>query len=96
MASEVYDRSSHLRLAIPFIRYQVREKVRRLRSKPVTVRTAVGAIRGAQISSAQFGYRYTHFLGVPYARPPLGELRFRVSARTNEYENQMSLKSCAS
>lgn len=94
MASEVHDRSKHLGLAIPYIRYQLREKVRRICSKSVTVCTAVGALRGAQVACPKYGYRYAHFLGVPYGRPPVGDRRFRVSEPQLRYGDRMSSVVC--
>lgn len=44
----------------------------------VTVQTTLGPIRGLEIESAEFGYKYAQFQGVPYAKPPVGELRFKV------------------
>lgn len=44
------------------------------------VDTDLGRIRGIKKVSA-LGTSYTAFLGVPYAKPPIGELRFKVSDR---------------
>lgn len=77
--TDSFDGPGQLVLAIPFIRYKVRELYRRCRAKKVTVRTAAGSIRGAQVLCPKFGYVFTQFLGIPYARPPLNDLRFCVS-----------------
>lgn len=43
----------------------------------VTVRTAQGLLRGFQTQSVRNKDVFA-FLGVPYARPPVGHLRFKV------------------
>lgn len=48
--------------------------------KSVIVQPPCGAIKGIlEISS--LGYEYANFYDIPYAKPPLGPLRFKV--RTN-------------
>lgn len=42
------------------------------------IETDLGRIRGIKTISA-LATPYTAFLGVPYAKPPLGDLRFKVS-----------------
>lgn len=44
----------------------------------VYVNTRLGPIRGTTMLSRN-GYKFNAFLGIPYAKPPIGELRFRVS-----------------
>lgn len=46
-------------------------------SEMVTVTTKSGPVKGYKIASA-FDYRYINFVGIPYAKPPIGELRFKV------------------
>lgn len=46
-------------------------------SETVTVTTKSGPVKGYRIASA-FDYRYINFVGIPYAKPPVGELRFKV------------------
>lgn len=46
-------------------------------SEVVTVTTKSGPVKGYKISSS-FDYRYINFVGIPYAKPPVGELRFKV------------------
>ena len=41
--------------------------------------TRLGPIRGVTLTS-RAGREYSGFLGVPYARPPVGPLRFQVRA----------------
>ena len=43
----------------------------------ITVSLAKGEIRGARLDY-DFGQYYYAFKGVPYARPPVKELRFKV------------------
>lgn len=42
-----------------------------------TVDTKSGPVKGYKISSS-FDYSYYNFHGIPYAKPPIGELRFKV------------------
>jgi carboxylesterase type B len=41
--------------------------------------TEYGSVRGKRTTSA-LGKEHISFLGIPYAKPPVGELRFKVSA----------------
>ncbi|XP_055320705.1 esterase B1-like [Sitodiplosis mosellana] len=45
-------------------------------SEVCTVTTKSGPVKGFKIASA-FDYRYINFIGIPYAKPPVGELRFK-------------------
>lgn len=51
------------------IRYYQREEV--------IVKTKSGIVKGFSIAS-QYNYQYYNFLGIPYAKPPIGDLRFKV------------------
>lgn len=42
------------------------------------VNTNGGKIRGFESNSILDGKKYYSFLGIPYAKPPLGDLRFQV------------------
>ena len=44
----------------------------------VTVNLSKGKLRGARLDY-DFGQYYYAFKGIPYARPPVKELRFKVS-----------------
>lgn len=46
-------------------------------SETVMVNTKCGPVKGYKIVSS-FEYHYINFIGVPYAKPPIGELRFKV------------------
>lgn len=52
-------------------------------SEVVTVNTKSGPVKGFKIASA-FDYRYINFIGIPYAKPPVGELRFKVCFSPNK------------
>lgn len=66
-----------LRLLYYHTDYTVREQCQLCRASAVTVQTLSGAVRGAQMRS-EFGQVYSQFLGIPFARPPVGQLRFCV------------------
>lgn len=51
------------------------------------VETKSGAIRGF-LSKSRLGRDFYQFRGIPYAKPPVGELRFSVSC--NNYQCKMS------
>lgn len=67
-----------LSFMFPFFTYKIGEMYRRYFAPYVYVQTNLGPIRGLEISSGEFGYKYAQFQGVPYAKPPVGELRFKV------------------
>lgn len=46
-------------------------------SEIVTVTTKSGPVKGFRIASA-FDYHYINFHGIPYAKQPIGDLRFKV------------------
>lgn len=45
--------------------------------KMATVKVSQGILKGGK-SQTENGFVYYEFLGVPYAKPPIGELRFKV------------------
>lgn len=49
------------------------------------VETKSGSIRGVLQTSLLKGVDYYGFKGIPYAKAPTGDLRFRVSFVENEY-----------
>lgn len=48
-------------------------------SEVVTVTTKSGPVKGFKLASA-YDYNYINFHGIPYAKPPVGELRFKVNS----------------
>lgn len=58
-------------LAEDFYRYFYRDEI--------IVRIKSGKIKGYRIASSCH-YEYYNFIGIPYAKPPVGELRFKVCA----------------
>ena len=48
------------------------------RAEDVTVATTKGRIRGERVD-ADMGQYYYAFKGIPYAKPPVKELRFQVN-----------------
>lgn len=44
----------------------------------VTIRQ--GVLRGAKVKTDS-GFEYYEFLGIPYAKPPVGDLRFKVGVK---------------
>lgn len=55
-------------------------------SEMVTVNTKSGPVKGFKIASA-FDYHYINFIGIPYAKPPIGELRFKVCSFNNMHQH---------
>lgn len=47
----------------------------------VVISIAQGKLKGGETKTDD-GVTYYEFLGVPYAKPPIGKLRFRVSKYT--------------
>lgn len=43
----------------------------------ITVRLKSGQVKGYKIATS-YNYQYYNFLGIPYAKAPIGELRFKV------------------
>lgn len=44
----------------------------------ITITTNSGPVKGYKTPSSCDHYQYINFLGIPYAKPPIGELRFKV------------------
>lgn len=60
-----------------------------LRGQDTDIRTRLGVIRG-RISTVNFGgktYELKQFLGIPYAKAPVGDLRFRKPEALNSLES---------
>lgn len=51
--------------------------IRYMSSETIMVETKSGIVKGFKIPS-NFGYQYINFIGIPYAKSPIGELRFKV------------------
>ena len=56
------------------------------RAEDVTVATSKGRIRGERVD-ADMGQYYYAFKGIPYAKPPVKELRFQVKIDLLLYTN---------
>ena len=54
---------------------------------PSVVHTSKGAVRGSIIKSHENGYKVYSFRGIPYAKPPLGERRFRRSEPADSWDD---------
>lgn len=62
------------------LRYKLDEYYRyKFKSEKVVVKTNYGPVMGIKMESAEHGYEYMSFQGIPYAKPPVGPLRFRAS-----------------
>lgn len=46
---------------------------------PFLINSGAGQIQGLVVTDSKSGGRYGVFLGIPYAQPPVGNLRFQVS-----------------
>lgn len=46
-------------------------------NETLVVSTKSGPVKGYEMGS-NFGYQYFNFFGIPYAKPPIGDLRFKV------------------
>lgn len=64
--------------AWPYASYKISEAYKRCFGVYVQAETTLGPIRGIEQQS-QFGYKYSGFQGIPYAKPPIGDLRYKVS-----------------
>ena len=53
-----------------------------VQGEDVTVNLSKGKLRGARLDY-DFGQYYYAFKGIPYARPPVKELRFKVALYVN-------------
>jgi carboxylesterase type B len=50
-----------------------------VRAERPLVTTTLGELEGVWQTSAK-GLQYAAFMGIPYAQPPVGDLRFEVSS----------------
>lgn len=63
-----------------FTNYKINDRYKlTFLSERIFVNTNYGPVKGIKTTSSAFGYEYVTFQGIPYAKPPVGELRFRVS-----------------
>lgn len=75
------DMKDQLQLATylwPIAAYKISEFFKRIFGEFVTIKSSHGPITGVKMSS-NLGFHYINFLGIPYAKPPTGDLRFKVS-----------------
>lgn len=56
-------------------------------SDPI-VKIAQGELRGVEVTSSS-GTKYCSFLGIPYAEPPIGKLRFKVKRSIKKKESKI-------
>lgn len=62
---------------VPYSSYKFSELYRRFFGNSVSANTTLGPIRGVESISCS-GYNYYEFRGIPYGKPPVGKLRFKV------------------
>lgn len=58
--------------------YKIVEFFQILFCKKITVNTSAGRVIGYKTKSP-FDFDYNNFIGIPYAEPPIGSLRFKVN-----------------
>lgn len=77
MATTALKLGDLLSFAWSYTNSRVVDYYRHYLSEMVTVNTKSGPVKGFKIASA-FDFHYINFIGIPYAKPPIGELRFKV------------------
>lgn len=70
--------SELLSLSLAKVKLTVVDYYRQYASEVITVTTNSGPVKGYRTPSSCDQFRYLNFLGIPYAKPPIGELRFKV------------------
>ena len=53
-----------------------------LTSEQTTVEVQQGLLKGKILTSVRSKHKFVGFLGIPYAKPPVGELKFKVTSET--------------
>lgn len=71
------DFSEKAKIAWAGTKFFVDEAYRYSRREEVIVKIKSGRVKGYTLQS-HYNYRYINFFGIPYAKPPLGDLRFKV------------------
>jgi hypothetical protein len=51
-------------------------------SQQAIVKVQQGLLQGKLLTSARSKNKFLGFLGIPYAKPPVGELKFKVTSET--------------
>lgn len=59
---------------------------------PLIVRTHTGLVKGVKKITLLDNVKYLAFLGIPYAQPPVGKLRFKVCYLSTIINNQKFCK----
>lgn len=67
----------------PLATYKISEFFKRIFGESVTIKSSHGEIVGVKIHSP-YGFHYMNFLGIPYGKPPVGKLRFKVKISSNQ------------
>lgn len=62
--------------------------------KSFIVKTSNGPVRGHEIKSNETGGKFCSFQGIPYAKPPLGPLRFKVSILQYLFQSHVTYHVC--
>lgn len=62
----------------PYASYKFSEIYSKYFNVLVEAQTSLGPVKGLKQSSS-YGYEYIEYRGIPYGKPPVGDLRFRVS-----------------
>lgn len=76
-----------LSYAWSFTSYKISERIKySFSSEEILGKTSYGPVKGLKTASSAFGYKYISFVGIPYAKPPVGELRFKVGSMINSVE----------
>lgn len=76
--TEPLELSTKLSLIWAGVKAFVDDCARYYHREEIIVKTKSGLVKGFKIAS-HYDYKYFNFLGIPYAKPPVGELRFKVS-----------------